>query len=327
MKKWFILFGKLYMLFFAIPFPIIMYYGINSEYDISNLKDRNPWLALGVLLASIILWLIVLLTYLHNWIFRTFIIKQNIERLKKEGIRREAKILSAVAVPAPSAKYSTYELSLSFKNLVGTDIIQKTGVNDSKPHEHRFEAGKSVDLLIDKDVQGTPYFILASLQTALHKIYMALVLIGWFAIVALVTGYYVYAYQSESFGTGWQFIGFGHPLIVCPFVLLFYIVFLKYVIGRVGQSSNHDALIKFKGISTTAKVLNVSQTGVFINQQPQVSFELEYTDHQYHTHRKSLKKVVNLLDLDMIKKENIDIFYLKENPKQIAFTTDLNKIS
>ena len=36
-------------------------------------------------------------------------------------------------------------------------------------------------------------------------------------------------------------------------------------------------------------------------------FELEYTDNKHHVHRKSLKKIVGLLELDITKKEQIEI--------------------
>jgi hypothetical protein len=55
-------------------------------------------------------------------------------------------------------------------------------------------------------------------------------------------------------------------------------------------------------------------------------FELEYTDHKHHVHRNILKKIVGLLDLDSTKQEYIEIFYLPENPNQIAFANDLNNI-
>lgn len=66
---------------------------------------------------------------------------------------------------------------------------------------------------------------------------------------------------------------------------------------------------------------------MFINEQPQIRFELEYVDHRQLTHRKIYKKVVDLLDLDMVKKESVDIFYLKEDPERIAFTSDLAELS
>ncbi|MBB6499193.1 hypothetical protein [Pedobacter cryoconitis] len=327
MKRGLPLFWKLYMLFFAIPFPMILYYGINSEYDITGLKDKDPWFVMSVLLVSIVLWLFLLCHYFNSWVLFNFIAKRNIERLKNGGIRRQAKILNAVELSGHGAKYPIYELSLSFKNLVDTEIRQKAMVNDAKPYECRFEAGKRVDLLIDQEMKAIPYFIFASTEVKLNIKHLILVVVGWLGIAVLITGYYIYAYQSESFGMGWRFMSFAHPLIVCPGVLTLYIIMAKYILGKIGQSPGDAALIKFKGIGTTAKILNASQTGMFINEQPQIRFELEYVDHRQLTHRKIYKKVVDLLDLDMVKKESVDIFYLKEDPERIAFTSDLAELS
>ena len=100
-KNFALAFGALYMLFFTIPFPMLIYYSVNSEFDVTTLKDKNPWLALAIVSISIILWLIVLIGYFHKWILQIFISKRNIEKLKSGGVSREAKILSAVKTSKP----------------------------------------------------------------------------------------------------------------------------------------------------------------------------------------------------------------------------------
>ena len=75
-----------------------------------------------------------------------------------------------------------------------------------------------------------------------------------------------------------------------------------------------------------AKLVKASQTGTYINEQPMIRFDVEYTDNRHHVHRGSLKKVIGLLELDITKQEQIEIFYLPENPSQIAFASDLNNI-
>lgn len=327
MKKGYMIFWGLYMFFFAVPFPMILYYSINSEFDTSTLTDKNPWLALGILAVSIVLWLILLTGYFWKWIWRVFIAKRNVEQLKAEGEPREAKILTAVKLSKPGAAYDTYELGLAFKNLVGTNIVQKMGINDAKPHERRFEVGKKVNLLIDREMKRIPYFIFATSEASIKIPRLILIFLGWLALVAVVIAYYVYAYQTESQGMGWRFIGFGHPLLICPAVLLSYRFFLGFLLGKLAGTTDDAALIKFKGIRTAAKLLAAGQTGTYINEQPMIRFELEYTDDQHRVYRKSLKKIVNLLDLPVTKQEYIEIFYLKEDPERIAFASDLDEIS
>lgn len=328
MKKHFLpAFWLLYMLFFAIPFPVFMYYAINSEFDVTTLKDKNPWLALSLAALSIILWLVVLLGYFQKWILQIFITKRNLENIKRNGVNREAKIISAVKISGPKAKYNTYELELLFKNLSDTEIIHKTEITDSKPHERRFEAGKKLNLILNRDPKKLPAFVIASSNASLNPSGLMLRILGWVLLLALVAGYYLYAYQDESYGMGWRFMSFGHPLIVCPIVLIFYRYLLRFILKKLTGLGDNSVLIKFKGIKTQAKLISVSQTGTYINEQPMMRFELEYTDNKHHIHRNSLKKVVGLLELDITKQAQIEIFYLPENPNEIAFADDLNKIN
>lgn len=326
MTKAISLLGALFTLFWAIPFPMLLYYNIRSEEGVSGMADKDPWLALGILATTIILWLILLAGYFHKWILSNFIAKRNIERLKEHGIPRKAEIIEASKISKDRAAYDTYELKLSFRNLVNTEIVQKTSVNDAKPHEHRFVAGKEIDILIDKDMKSIPYFIFASSEASINKTRLALIILGWLALAALIIGYYIFSYNLESTGMGWRFISFGHPLFICPIVLFGYRL-LGMLILRFTGKPDDAAYIKFKGIRTNAKLLSVSQTGTYINEQPMVRFDLEFLDEHHQKHKASFKKLVDLLHLDITRQETLDIFYLKENPQQIAFTRDLDEIS
>lgn len=328
MKRGALIFWTIYSLFFAIPFPMIIYYSTNNTDDIKSLNDSDPWLSLGILVASILLWLAVLVVFYQKWVLIYFNYKKNIEYLKREGEPREARILSVKKLSQAGAKMDSYELELSFKNLVGTEIQQKAGVNDSKPFERRYEVGKKVELLIDKELKRIPYFIFSGVTAKIKTPIVLLRSLGWLALVAILAGYYVYAYQSESHGFGWRFMSFGHPLVVCPLVLLFYRVLVDLFVNKLGGDyKDNTPLIKFKGIRTNARLISTSQTGTYINEQPMIHFELEYTDDKQQKHNGHIKKVVNLLDLNSIKVEYVEIFYLKSDPKRIAFASDLNELS
>lgn len=328
MKRGALIFWTLYCLFFAIPFPVIIYYSSNNLDDVSSFRDKNPWFALGLLALSILLWLIVLVVFYQKWVLIYFNYKKNIEYLEKEGEPREARILSVKKLNRAGLKMDAYELELSFKNLVGTEILQKTGVNDSKPFERRYEVGKKVELLIDKELKRIPYFIFARTQIKINKGVVLLRTLGWLALVAVLAGYYGYAYYSESHGMGWRFMSFGHPLIVCPLVLLFYRTLADLIANKLGgEHKDSTPLMKFKGVRTNARLISASQTGVYINEQPMIRFELEYTDDRQQKYNGSIKKIVNLLDLNSTKVEYVEIFYLKSDPQRIAFASDLNELS
>lgn len=328
MKKYFFAsFWTVYMLFFAIPFPMLLYYNINNEFDIRALNDKNPWMALGILAFSIILWTILSFGYFKRWIVQIFITKKNLEAIKENGVRREAKIINARIISKQNAKFNTYELDLLFKNLSDTEITHKTIITDSKPHERRFETGKKLNLLLNKNTKQLPYFIISTTQAKLNNVNLILRILGWLITVISVIGYYFYSYKTESQGMGWRFISFGHPLIICPMVLLFYRFILRFIINKFTGLNPDSVLIKFKGIKIPARLIKVSQTGTYINEQPMMRFELEYTDNQHRIHKNTLKKVIGLLDLDIAKQKEIDIFYLPENPTQIAFASDLDNIA
>lgn len=325
MGKGLSIFWILYMLFFAIPFPMLLYYNIKSD-NMPNLMESDPWLSLSLVAVSVLLWIILLIGYYRKWVIRTFLIKRNIEKLKNTGEPREAKIITAAKVSKPNAAYDTYELTLQFKNLAGSEIRQKTTINDSKPYERRYEVGKTVGILLDKEVNKVPYFIFASTEVSINKTIIVLVNLGWLAFTCIVAGYFVYSYFSESEGMGWRFMSLGHPLLVCPAVLLFYRFLGAIILSKFWGKPNEPFLIKFKGIRTTARLTKASQTGTYINEQPMINFELEFTDRHNQKHKANLKKIVNLLDLDITKQEHLSIFYLKENPQKIAFEKDLNEI-
>jgi hypothetical protein len=313
------IFWSLYMLFFAIPFPMILYYNIKNES--SDIDFSDPWVALGILLISLILWGILLAGYFYKWILFNFIAKRNIERLKESGIPRTAEILSV-----DNVFQDTYDLTISFKNLVGTEITQKTSINDARPQEHRFEVGKKIDILIDKDMASVPYFMFATSEASIRIMIMTWTVLGWLVLTALIIGYYIFSYHLENAGMGWRFLSFYHPLFVCPIVMLGYRLFGKFLSSFTGTADD-SIIIKFKGIRTNAKLLSASQTGTYINEQPMVRFELEFMDEHYKKHRASIKKLVDLLHLDITRQEAVEIFYLKEDPQKIAFASDLDEIN
>ncbi|QLC64918.1 hypothetical protein LPB248_01095 [Flavobacterium sp. LPB0248] len=321
-----ITFWVLYMLFFAIAFPMILYYAINSDLDINDLKTKDPYWALGVVLLSVILWLILLIGYLYKWIIQVFVNKNNLEKIKLNGLRREAEIISSKKSSKFNSKFDNYQLKLCFKNLANTEIIHNTDITDTKPSEKRFEAGKHISLLLDKHMKKPPYFVISSATPTLSIGNLTIRILGWLFFTFIVVGYYFFSYQTESHGMGWRFMSFGHPLVIIPLVLLFYRVLVQFIFKKLTGIDQNSLALKFKGIKTQAKLIKVSQTGTYINEQPMMRFELEYKDTKNLVHQNSLKKVIGILDLEMTKKQFIDIFYNPENPNQIAFANDLNKI-
>jgi hypothetical protein len=318
-------FWLVFMLFFAIPFPMIIYYAAQSDMEVTPLLDKNPVTALIILAISVIMWGLLLAGYFYRYIIFVFVARRNMEKLKADGVRRQAEILSSEKISTTAGKLDTWDMKLSFKNLADTTITENMQVNDARPYERRFEKGKKVDILIDKNMKRVPYMMFATTEASVKIGIVALRILGWLSIVATVAAYYIYAYSTENEGAGWRFLSFGHPLIVCPAILFFY-RFLSWLIITYAEKTSEKIFIKFKGTRATARLIKASQTGTYINEQPQIKFELEYNDEQGRLQKISTNKVIDLLNLDITKQSHLDIFYLREDPSRIAFAHDLDDL-
>jgi hypothetical protein len=78
------------------------------------------------------------------------------------------------------------------------------------------------------------------------------------------------------------------------------------------------------GIKTTGDILNYKQTGMYINEQPQVQFEIEYTDQEGNRRVTLCKKIVSLLDIHKLDNGPKEIMYLPHEPEKIVFYEDLS---
>lgn len=140
---------------------------------------------------------------------------------------------------------------------------------------------------------------------------------GWLLLIASVLGYYVFSYQLESNGTGWRFLRFWHPLLMIPAWAVFFILVIKAALKMAGVNFALQKELQEKGVKTTAKVLRTEQTGVYLNRQPQVLFELEFTDQQGKTHHASHKKIIPFLNLYLAKQSELPITYLPADPQKL----------
>lgn len=142
-------------------------------------------------------------------------------------------------------------------------------------------------------------------------------------MVGVVASYFVLSYHYEHQGTGWRFLTFFHPLLICPICLLGLPWLLRDGMKKYFISGRSFVALKYRGYQTQARLLEVKQTGTYINEQPQVRFELEYEDLHGITHRTSYKKIVDLMEMEITRAKVLPIFYLADQPKHVAFASDL----
>lgn len=140
-------------------------------------------------------------------------------------------------------------------------------------------------------------------------------------------GYPVFSYVLESQGSGWRFLRLSHPWISVPLINIGVAVFVQVLLGLIGRASGspeQPLRMVMYGIKTTGDVLNYRQTGMYINEQPQVQFEIEYTDQQGHRRVTRCKKIVSLLDIHKLDNGPKEIMYLPNEPEKIVFYEDLS---
>ncbi|WP_419870267.1 hypothetical protein [Chryseobacterium sp. CT-SW4] len=324
MKKAFNILGLLPFLlipYFIFVHPAVIYYN-TVNYDDLSLRDGK--LALFYLALSILLWLIVFGISFY-FIYRGgFMAKRNIRYLETYGTRVSAVIKEIKNVKLFSGKWETKDLILELKNFSHETILHKMTINDSRPQEKRFIKGKIIYLRVDPSFTKNPYVTLENIKSRInYKLY----LIAGFLLAAVIY-YYYYAYQHENGGYGWRFMELSHPLLLSPAIMLFfngiiYLIVRTFIFNKL--SPKEQLQLKFKGVRTKAIIEDISQTGTYINEQPQVKFTVQFTDRQGRQHNTSIKSIVSLLDIGKISQlKEREIIYLPDDPQTFNFTDEIN---
>lgn len=319
MKKGFVGFWGLFIGYFIFVHPCIIYY---NTYHTSN-NTENGKLALFYLGLSLLLWGIVLGTALWLILKNGIFAKRNMAYIEQHGKRIQAYITNS-KVLLQNSSMTTREMSLEIQNFSGETIQHKMTVNDTLPQENRFGTGKILYLKVDPDFKKNPYLLLEGSKS---KVNYTLFII-WMLFAGAVAVYYQYAYSSENGGLGWRFLQLFHPLLVIPACFIFFtgIFYLIFRIFIMGNKSERDMLeLKFRGIKTTAEIVDVRQTGTYINEQPQVEYTLEFNDRNGKKIHVRKKEIVSLLDIARVSTlKQREILYLPEQPEKFTFYDDLN---
>ncbi|GGG82430.1 hypothetical protein GCM10007415_14130 [Parapedobacter pyrenivorans] len=325
-RKGFSVFWTLYALFFAVPFPMILYYpitygggGTRHVFTLSN-----PYWALAYLAGSVVLWGLLLVRYFRLWVIRPLQEERALQQLAREGVPRDAEVVSAKNIGKQVQGHPEVQLEVQFENISGTPIRESLPIVDMRPELGRFAVGQRVRLRLSRKLTKGPLIAFVDAEFERDHLRWWLALLGWLLLLGAIASYYVFSYHYEHQGTGWRFLTFFHPLLICPLVLLGMRWFMRGGLGKFFMGTGDALRLKYEGYRAEARLLGAEQTGTYINEQPQVRFELEYEDQQGKTHHASFKKVVNLLDMAVTRAETIPIFYLADQPQKVAFATDLD---
>lgn len=313
--KFMIIFWILYMLFFCIPFPVFIYM-ITTE---TATEPRNSLaVSYAYLGFSLLIWLYVLVFIINNLFIKTFKEKNTITHILQNGVPRDAKIIDYKLVQYnPKKNINLIQIVLSFQNLRNTLIKHEIMFYDSKPQEKRFDAGNTVKVLLNPDTSQEPYFILSGIQTQFKIKNIIVRIILAILMVAYVLGLYGYFYLRESFDFGWRFLTFMHPIIFSGVMFLLSILVYRLIVGTFLKNKKEERIL-FTGRNAEAQILSVRQTGLTVNDQPQLMFQVSFKDFRGNEHIAVYKKIVSLLNLSSVPKHGqIEIMYDENDPKKM----------
>nr|WP_220466569.1 hypothetical protein [Stenotrophomonas tumulicola] len=306
------------MLFFALPFPCVIYFSTSWPMPLS--QRAEPWWALTLLAISLALWLVLLYQFLDKLLLGPVRALQRVRGILVGGVTRSARVEHAGQTGAQVRGFAQWKLRLVFDNLSGSPITDELVVVDTKPEQRRFDIGRTLTVRLSRAPGVVPNLVLEGTRPETDR--RALWLRGLLGAcaTAVVAAAYIAAWRVQNEGMGWTFLSFGHPLLICPLVLCSYLVTLR-VLLRLMQGDAKGESLKFRGVRTTASVLDVRQTGTYLNEQPQVEFKLAFDDANGVARQASLRRFWSLIDLANIPRHQLDILYDPEDPAQVQMVS------
>jgi hypothetical protein len=302
------------LLFFAVPFPCLLYFA--TAWPVGPGARVAPWWALTLLATSLALWLWLLYAYLDKLLLGPLRALQHVQRVLRHGASRNAEVEQAERTGVQVRGLAQWRVVLGFDNLSGTRISDTLVLVDRKPTQRRFEVGKTHAVRVSTEPGAYPNVVLEGAQPELNRGSLWLRGLIGALLLALVGAAYVAAWRAQSQGLGWTFLSFGHPLLVCPLILCGCLLGLR-VLARALRMDAKSETVKYRGIRTVARILDVRQTGTYLNEQPQVAFHLAFEDAQGRTHEVSVRRFVPLIELSQLPRERVSLLYDPQDPQQV----------
>ncbi|MFS4471172.1 hypothetical protein [Chryseobacterium sp. T20] len=313
--KLMIIFWGAFLFFFCVPFPILIY--MMAE-ELATEPRNSLAVSYGFLGFSLLIWGYVIIFFINKLFITTFKEKNTIQSILRNGIPREAKIIDYKLLKyIPETHMNVIQIVLSFPNLSNTLIEHEMMFHDSKPQEKRFDVGNKVKVLLNPKVSQEPYFILSDQKVGFNTSGMMLRIAFLVLLIAYVVGLYSYFYWRESFDFGWRFMTFMHPIIFSGVMTIIYVLIFQLIFSKFFKNKKEERIL-FSGRNAEAHIISVSQTGLTVNDQPQIMFQVSFKDFRGTEHIAIYKKIVSLLKLSSIPKQGtIEIMYDENDPKKI----------
>ena len=276
----------------------------------------TPYAATALLVLGVILWLVQ--TYMISK-FITIPRKQakRHRRVQRSGKAVRAEILAwehdGMIDDEPSKK-----ILLTFTNLAGSRVKTYLHLVDTKEHEKRFEPRKEITIKLNQNGFEPPFTVGKGEYETPPRPWIWLWLI--FNLLYMV-GFFLVSYYLQSDGFGWRFLNPFSPWLWAPVLGIFIINFLLKTFGSQDIITTFYPLQSFRsnkkfgelllyGKTTQGEIVNFSQTGTYINEQPQVRFDVHFLDERGDLLSKKFKQIIPLTDLHELKKGEAEVIYL-----------------
>ncbi|MGX7139919.1 hypothetical protein ACWOBX_00340 [Facklamia languida] len=276
----------------------------------------TPIVATVLLVIGVILWLAQ--TYMISK-FITIpkkLAKQH-KRVQRSGKAVQAEVLAwehdGLIDDDPSKK-----LLLSFTNLVGSQVKTYMHLVDTKEHEKRFEPGKEITIKLNQKGFEPPFTVGEGEYETSPRPWI------WFWLIfnlLYMVGFFLISYYFQSDGFGWRFLNPFSPWLWAPIVGIFSISVLLnsfgsqdiitefYQLKSLHSVKDFGELLLY-GKTTQGEIVNYSQTGTYINEQPQVRIGVHFLNEQGDLISKKFKQIIPLTDLHQLKKGEVEVLYL-----------------
>lgn len=244
-------------------------------------------------------------------------LKDNHSKIIRHGKPVSAKILDKFVKSTRKDGTESIEIDIEFENFSSTIVRNRIDAEDTKPYENRFEVGKTLAIRLNPEGE-LPLFVIEG-SSMEHKKSKAFTWIIFNVVYSVII--FIVSYKFLSRGFGWRFLSPWFPWVIIPYLA----ILLTRTLGVLGNSSylskklngartaEDSAKLLLYGKKTIANITKADQTGMFINDQPEISYRINFTDENNQQHQKSFKKIVLLTDLYKNQLGEREILYLPGN--------------
>ena len=315
-----------YILFFIFVFPMIFEYLPRAFMsDQPEWMLTSPWMAMTYLVIGGAAWVAFI-----TWAYRRFIRPigsgtQVLTDIMENG-RPVTVHVERKRVKQERSEFQQLDLEISLVNLSGTMVKIPYEINDTKPEKKRYEVGEFIKMRMDPQLRE-PYLVAEGTMIKKDTGTVRSRYLSFAALVSFSVLYLIFSYWLQNNGYGWRFLHFWHPWVTIPFwgLLIGWLMldlFIGKLMGGMMEGSPEDMQLIFKGKAASARVIAAQQTGTYINEQPQIRFDLEFEDDKGVLRGASFKKIVSLLHVHTAEQSYRKILYSPEDPSKVIFAED-----